>query len=155
MELWVNELRLINDSCFQMALQITTYSYNQTLIWPSHTGQGGGLWGQQARWHAWTRTKKYIIAWIIDSAFLFKFSQCATLALNGNSESIFALHQCFNLCLFCIQPLILEMSSAVLNVFVAYYSEYLIVVWYVSFSGSMVLCQHGFENHFFRLPNKT
>lgn len=83
-ELWVNRLRLINDSCLQMTLQFTAYSHIQTLIWPSHWP----LWrlvrsARQMACMAWTR--KYVIAWIINSAFLFQLLQHG-LYLGGNWE---------------------------------------------------------------------
>lgn len=81
-ELWVNKLGLINDSCLQMTLQFTAYSHIQTLIWPLHWP----LWrlvrsARQMACMAWTR--KYVIAWIINSAFLFRLLQHG-LYLGGN-----------------------------------------------------------------------
>ena len=92
---------------------------------------------------------------ILGSAFLIKIFYYGTLVLGGNSESVFALPQCFNFSpLF--RLLVWEMfSAASMYLFVVHYSEYLITVWYTSFDGSVMFCQNGFENHFLRLPNKT
>jgi hypothetical protein len=69
------------------------------------------------------RSRGYVIAWIIDSAFLFQFLQHGTLSLGGGSESIFSKHPCYNLSHITatsfypsFQPLSLEMFSAMSNV---------------------------------------
>lgn len=42
---------------------------------------------------------------ILGSAFLFKIFYYGTLALGGNSESVFAVHRCFNFSLSSIQAI--------------------------------------------------
>lgn len=109
--LCINKLRLTDDACLQMVLH-SLQSPASRLPFGSHTGQHGGLWGQQDRWHAWQECASGSLLGSLPLLFSFIFST-EGLWLWVKSHRTFALPQCFKIYFLSFWPPSWDMFRAV------------------------------------------